>query len=303
MRDISFLYLFSIVFFLFTICSVSADQGNDTDGHISTISDLITFVDSSVDFAEKYGKEKAFAEFNDRNGTFIQGDLYIYVYDMNGTVLAHPVNPELIGKNRLDELDAIGTFFIQNLMNAAINNTGFARYTYINPVHNNSIEEKLGYVRMVDDEYWLGSGIYRGPVESGSPSALSVFINSTTDLIDDMHHAKEFAIQTGKEQALTEFANPNEEMFNSKNRYIAAYDLNGTNLAHSYDPKEPGESLPLTSNINEIQPVEKMVQIANIRGSGFVGYFQEEPESGIIRPKLSYVNRIDDWFITSGIYL
>jgi hypothetical protein len=128
--------------------------------------EMVAFVKEAVAYAKVNGKEKALAEFSRRNGSFFRGVLYIYAYDHNGTTIAHPVNPEKIGVNRLQEPDADGTWFITNLREAAYNGTGFATYTYINPVHNNSVEKKLGYAEKVDDTWWLGSGIYFGPADA-----------------------------------------------------------------------------------------------------------------------------------------
>ena len=100
-------------------------------------------------------------EFSNPKGLFFRGVLYIYAYDINGTTIAHPVNPEKIGVNRLNEKDAKGNMFIQDLRQAAINGTGFVTYYYINPTHNNTVEKKLGYAMSVDPTWWLGSGIYQ----------------------------------------------------------------------------------------------------------------------------------------------
>jgi hypothetical protein len=132
----------------------------------ATKEEMVAFVKEAVAYAQANGKEKALAEFSDRNGSFFRGVLYIYAYDYNGTTIAHPVNPEKIGVNRLREPDADGTWFITSLREAAYNGTGFASYTYINPVHNNTVERKLGYVEKVDDTWWLGSGIYYGPADT-----------------------------------------------------------------------------------------------------------------------------------------
>ena len=132
----------------------------------ATKEEMVAFVQEAVAYAQQNGKEKALAEFSSRNGSFFRGVLYIYAYDYNGTTIAHPVNPEKIGVNRLQEPDAEGTWFITNLREAAYNGTGFTTYTYINPVHNNTIEKKLGFVMKVDDSWWLGSGIYSGPANS-----------------------------------------------------------------------------------------------------------------------------------------
>jgi len=135
----------------------------------TTREEMVAFVQEAVAYAKQNGKAKALAEFSNRNGSFFRGVLYIYAYDYNGTTIAHPVNPEKIGVNRLREPDAEGTWFITNLREAAYNGTGFTTYTYINPVHNNTVEKKLGYVMKVDETWWLGSGIYIGPDEALVP--------------------------------------------------------------------------------------------------------------------------------------
>ena len=124
---------------------------------------MVAFVEEAVAYAKANGKEKALAEFSNPHGSFVRGDLYLYAYDYNGTTIAHPVNPEKIGVNRLLEKDALGNLFITDLREAAYNGTGFSTYTYINPVHNRTVEKKLGYVMKVDDTWWLRSGIYFGP--------------------------------------------------------------------------------------------------------------------------------------------
>ncbi|MEI6292068.1 MAG: cache domain-containing protein [Methanomicrobiales archaeon] len=127
-----------------------------------TKEELVAFVQRAANYAKREGKTKALAEFNKKNGSFIEGQLYIYAYDFTGTTLAHPVNPEKIGVNRLREKDAAGSFFMRELRDMALNGSGFVEYYYINPTHNNATEKKLGYVMNIDDTWWLGSGIYAG---------------------------------------------------------------------------------------------------------------------------------------------
>jgi cytochrome c len=135
----------------------------------ATKEEMVAFVQEAVAYAKQNGKDKSLAEFSNRNGSFFRGVLYIYAYDYNGTTIAHPVNPEKIGVNRLDEKDAEGNLFITDLRQAAYNGSGFTKYAYINPVHNNTVEKKLGYAMKVDDSWWLGSGIYSGPAGTPAP--------------------------------------------------------------------------------------------------------------------------------------
>ncbi|PKL70941.1 MAG: histidine kinase [Methanomicrobiales archaeon HGW-Methanomicrobiales-1] len=140
-----------------------------TASPMATKEEMVAFVEEAVVYAKQNGKEKALAEFSNPNGSFFRGVLYIYAYDMNGTTIAHPVNPEKIGVNRLNEKDAEGNLFIQDLRQAAINGTGFVTYYYINPTHKNAVEKKLGYAMSVDSTWWLGSGIYQGPADTRLP--------------------------------------------------------------------------------------------------------------------------------------
>ncbi len=179
MRKLSFLFIvvFVLGVFLATAGCTQSQPGVTTptpvpatlaplpQDNLTPNATLVAFVDSAVAYAKANGREKALAEFSNPNGTFIKGELYIYAYDFNGTTLAHPFSPEMIGKNRLNEPDATGGLFITNLRDMALNGSGFVRFSYINPAHNRAVESKLGYVEKVDDGWFLGSGVYTGPVD------------------------------------------------------------------------------------------------------------------------------------------
>lgn len=124
---------------------------------------LVAFVDSAVTYVQANGEDAALKEFSNPKGKFIRGELYIFAYDFNGTTLAHPVNPEKIGVNRLNEGE-IG-LFLRNMSAVAANGSGFYRFNYINPAHNRTLESKLGYGKKVDENWWLGSGVYTGPAD------------------------------------------------------------------------------------------------------------------------------------------
>lgn len=130
--------------------------------------EMVAFVKNAVAFANAQGKDAALAVFSDPNGSFTRGDLYIYAYDFNGTTVAHPINPEKIGVNRLNETDVMGGYYIRNLCDAAENGSGFVYFYYVDPAQNLTVQPKLGYVEKVDDTWWLGSGIYG--VEAGETS-------------------------------------------------------------------------------------------------------------------------------------
>ncbi|MBN2735253.1 MAG: cache domain-containing protein [Methanomicrobiaceae archaeon] len=146
-----------------TVNIVETDENLGSDNYISNET-LVAFVDSAVEYVKKYGKEKALLEFNNPNGSFIDGELYIFAYTFNGTTLAHPVSPEKVGVNRMDEGET--GIFLRDCIELVKNGSGFNTINYLNPAHNLTPESKLVYCVKIDDEWWLGSGIYTGPVIS-----------------------------------------------------------------------------------------------------------------------------------------
>jgi signal transduction histidine kinase len=170
--SVSFLILLVLGLFLITAgCTqnqpgVATSTSGSTEIQQETYTSnetLVAFVESAAAYVKTNGKEKALAEFNNPNGSFIRGELYIYAYDFNGTTLAHPVNPEKVGVNRLDEGDT-GTY-LRGTIDAVRNGSGFYRIQYVNPTHNRTLESKLVYGVSIDDDWLLGSGIYTGPAD------------------------------------------------------------------------------------------------------------------------------------------
>ncbi|WP_342679635.1 cache domain-containing protein [Methanofollis sp. UBA420] len=170
--SISFLILLVLGLFLVTAgCTqTQPDTATPTPGSTGIQQEtytsnetLVAFVESAAAYVKANGKEKALAEFNNPNGSFIRGELYIYAYDFNGTTLAHPVDPEKVGVNRMDEGET--GIFLRGSSDAVRNGSGFYQIKYVNPIHNRTLESKLVYGVKIDDDWWLGSGIYTGPAD------------------------------------------------------------------------------------------------------------------------------------------
>jgi len=123
--------------------------------------DLVTFVESAKEFALNHTKEEALKAFDDPNGKFVRGELYISAYDFNGTRLAHPYLPETINKNVLNDTDPNGVSDVVDRLYLASNyGSGLTYYIWPNPANSNAWELKLAYTTKVNDEWFLSSGIY-----------------------------------------------------------------------------------------------------------------------------------------------
>lgn len=124
--------------------------------------DLPWFVDDAKVYAQKYGREKAVAEFNDINGSFVKGDLYIFSYDYNGTVLSWPYQPDQIGANRYNVTDPVGKHHVQEFLSVAKSGGGLVDYYSVNPFTNRT-DLKISYVTDIDGTWMIGAGNYIEP--------------------------------------------------------------------------------------------------------------------------------------------
>ena len=122
--------------------------------------ELVSFLEEARNYTLNNGVDAALKAFSDPNGEFVRGEMYIFAYDFNGRLLAHPYLHNLIGRNNLDLVDPNGVHFIKNLIGVAKSGKGFAYNVYPNPKKANQTQFKLLYVLKVDDNMWIGSGIY-----------------------------------------------------------------------------------------------------------------------------------------------
>ena len=117
-------------------------------------------VDKAAAYFDANGKEKALKEFNNPQGQFVKGELYVFAWDMNGTNIAHPINPKQVGVNVLDVPDVDGKFFRKEGMELVKKSgTAWVDYKFKNP-KTNKVEQKTTYLKKVGDIV-LGCGAYK----------------------------------------------------------------------------------------------------------------------------------------------
>jgi signal transduction histidine kinase len=102
--------------------------------------------------------DKAFPKFQDPNGEFHQGELYVVVIDRKGVVRS-TLNQKLIGVNMWEATDPDGVKFTQLSWSATEKTpTAWISYKFTNPV-SKKIEPKKTWVHRVGD-YVVQSGVY-----------------------------------------------------------------------------------------------------------------------------------------------
>ena len=132
-------------------------------GKKGTAAEAQAMVHKAIAQIKKVGREKAFAEFDDPKGPFVDRDLYVVVYDLKGKVLAHGANEKMIGKDVIELRDSDGKYFVKErveMMSKGPEAKGWQDYKFMNPV-SRQIEPKQMYLERFEDLI-IGCGIYKG---------------------------------------------------------------------------------------------------------------------------------------------
>ncbi len=260
------------------------------------VDELVAFVQSAVAFAQEKGREAALEEFSNSNGSFVRGELYIYAYDFNGTNIAHPFKPDWIGESKMNETDSNGVLYIRNLVNAARPGYGFTYFIFPNPADGGRDEFKIGYAMKVDEDWWLGSGLYLPEV------CASFDHEDREDLVAYVEEAKSFALANGRERAMAVYNDPTGSLTRD-GRYVFAYDYDGVTLALPHQPELLGSARIEAADPIGVRFIREAAETAGL-GTGFLYYIYPD-SSREMEPalKLSYVADVDgSWFLGSGIY-
>jgi hypothetical protein len=176
-------YLAFLVPILVFGAGCSAPAGTETAEENMIRADLAGFAREAAAYAETAGEDTALAEFNDEAGRFTEGALYVYAYDYNGTLLAHPHLQDSIGTSLIERQDPYAMKNIRALCDTAEPGGGFIVFIRPNPAQENHDELKIGYV--VDDTWWVGGrplGDHRGEWIAPLPGTLKVRSNGRNRL-------------------------------------------------------------------------------------------------------------------------
>ena len=146
------------VLFLFSCPGFSAEAPQSKEAK-----EIVALVDKAVALIESKGKA-VFQEFKKKGGEWRKGDAYIFINDMNGTSLMHPVSPELETKNLIDMKDANGKAFMRDFIETAkTRGSGWVDYMWPKPGEKNP-SKKLSYIKRAKmpngETVIVGAGIY-----------------------------------------------------------------------------------------------------------------------------------------------
>lgn len=126
----------------------------------ATKDEATAMVKKGVAFLKANGKDKGHAEISNKAGQFVDRDLYLVVYGLDGMVRAHGANQKMVGKNLIEMKDVDGKAFVKERVELAQSKGSFWQdYKFTNP-ETKKVEPKQMYCEKLDDAVVCG-GVYK----------------------------------------------------------------------------------------------------------------------------------------------
>ncbi|MGH6804718.1 MAG: cache domain-containing protein [Methyloceanibacter sp.] len=126
----------------------------------ATKDEAVAMVKKAVAYIKTDGPDKAYPAISNPTGEFVDRDLYIVVYGLDGVVLAHGANAKRIGTNQIDDKDPDGKAFVKERVELAATHPSFWQsYKFMNPV-TQKVEPKEMYCERLDQTVVCG-GVYQ----------------------------------------------------------------------------------------------------------------------------------------------
>ena len=95
-----------------------------------------------------------------------QGSEYFYIYDSKAMGVMHPIRPEYEGKSHWDRQDKSGAYTVRDLVNAALDKSGYVRTLTVKPGGNDQLP-KLHFLTHYQPWDWvIGTGLYIDDIDA-----------------------------------------------------------------------------------------------------------------------------------------
>jgi len=157
--------LFFPILILFSCSLAPRPQPDLNQYQFKETRDLVSFVREAAALFSTKG-DKAFIEFGKENSRWFSGNQYIFIYDLSGDCIFHPVLKESVGKNLLGIKDINDKPIIQLILSKASNSAkpyGWVHYLWAEPgeIFPSWKSAYIMGVRSPDGKrYAIGSGTY-----------------------------------------------------------------------------------------------------------------------------------------------
>jgi cytochrome c len=229
----------------------------------------------------------ALAAFS-RAGEFIDGEFYVYVLSLQGTMLASGGSSSaLIGRDVTNMVDATGKLFFREMIaGAQAAGSGQVEYRWLNRV-DSKVEKKLTYYQRVGDNI-LAVGFY-------VPHAS---LEQAKKLLGDAVQA----ITADPEKAFAAFNNPKGQFIQDDLYVFAVGMADGRFRAHGATPRLIGSNALVLKDPKGKTIVQDMINLVKIKREGQYDYVWKNSVTHRIEPKHTFVYKAGDYLVGVGYY-
>lgn len=246
-------------------------------------------LERAVDFLQKNGPEKSFGAFNDRKGTFVSDEYYVFTVGLDGVMYASGgASGGLVGLNVLDLRDAAGKPFIRDMLESAKSKeSGVIEYRWLNPA-DNRVENKTSQFRKVGD-YIVCVGYY---IHRASAEEAKIMLGKAVALLK----------KSGGKTAFKAFNDP-QGAYVVNDEYVFAIGLDdGKYRASGASPNLTGVDVRGLSDAAGKPLFKEMIALAKQKGGGTVDYVWRNPATNAIEQKHSLIQRVGNVLLGVGYY-
>lgn len=136
-------------------------------------------------YMKMHGIFQAINQFSSRSiSDFRFGDLFLFMYDLNGKLVAHGTNPDIIGKDHFDLTDDDGKYYVQEMIDKAQSGGGWMDY-------RKSRSSRFVYVELIEigkQKFVIGCGI--NPISK--PETMQLLVKGGVSLLRDSKREEAF---------------------------------------------------------------------------------------------------------------
>jgi signal transduction histidine kinase len=234
---------------------------------------VVQMLHAAVIEIEKNGRD-AFPQFRVKNSKWFKGEMYLFIYTMDGVNIFHPVQEHLQGKNLYNLKDINGRPLIQNLIWKAGIGGGWVHYMWTRP--GEFIPTwKSGYVKLAvmpdGTRTFVGTGVYNIRTEK------QFIIEMVEDAVSLVKEKGPGAFDVFRDDS-----NP----FSFRDSYIFVFKDDGTSVVDPAFPSLEGRSLL------EYKVIRYMIERIRGKDTAWVSYLRPKPGDEKPTKKLAYLRAV-----------
>lgn len=151
------IYTVAIIFILTTCFAAMAWAES------ATKDEVIAKCEAAAKLIQEKGIEAGSQAIGNKEGDFVWKDTYVFLMDLDGKMLAHPIKPELTEKdNLLQVADTDGKpLFVEFVQVAGSEGKGWVDYMWPKPGEEKPAAKSSYIYRVEGTPYFVGAGIYK----------------------------------------------------------------------------------------------------------------------------------------------